>query len=284
MRVLKLLSILGLAALPLLAHADPESAHYRFDRQLIDTPDGQRHYRLDLAIPRRAPPASGYPVVYLLDGNNVLAELREEWLAELDSGTPPLLVMIGYDTDQRYDAQRNRDYTGAGSADFLQVLKAQIKPLIQTEQPIDQSRQMLWGHSYGGLFTLFAFFEDPGAFQTWFAASPSLRFQPETFAKGMGFTGFNLGQTRQVLIMRGSEEGKTPLVPLPGDTPEHIQAMANLPKDAGRLLAQYLSSVPGVQARYQEFAGATHPQMFSNALHPALRMAAGLGDSQSGTD
>ncbi|MDB5982782.1 MAG: hypothetical protein JWQ69_3797 [Pseudomonas sp.] len=278
MRILKLLSILLLATLSLLAHAAPESAHYRFDRQLVESPDGQRHYRLDLAIPRRAPPASGYPVVYLLDGNNVLAELREEWLAELDSGNPPVLVMIGYDTDKRYDPQRNRDYTGTRSADFLKMLKSQIKPLIQTEQPIDQSRQMLWGHSYGGLFTLFALFEDPSAFQTYFAVSPSLRFQPETFAKGMGFVGFQQGETRQVLILRGSEEGKTPVVPLEGDSPEHRQAIANLPKDAGRLLAQYLASVPGIHASYQEFEGATHPQMFINGLQPALRMAAGLGD------
>jgi uncharacterized protein len=276
MQNLKRLSILLLAILPLLAHADPESAYYRFDRQLIESPDGQRHYRLDLAIPRRTPPASGYPVVYLLDGNNVLAELREEWLAELDTGNPPLLVMIGYDTDKRYDAQRNRDYTGASSAEFLKVLTSQIKPLIQTRQPIDQSHQMLWGHSYGGLFTVFALLEDPSAFQTYFAVSPSLRFQPETFAKGMGFAGFQQGEARQVLILRGSEEGKTPMVPLEGDTPEHIQAMANVPKDAGRLLAQYLTTVPGVHASYQEFDGATHPQMFMNGLHPALRMAAGL--------
>lgn len=122
MNWIKSLTFMLFGVLPLLASADDQeipplaetgSAHYRFERLNIDSPDHQRHYRLDIGIPRSAPPATGYPVMYLLDGNNVMAELKEDWLGELNAGAPPLLVMIGYDIDGTYDGeQRTRDYTG----------------------------------------------------------------------------------------------------------------------------------------------------------------------------
>ncbi|MDB6143529.1 MAG: esterase [Pseudomonas sp.] len=272
---LKNLSFLLLSCLPLLARAAPDS--YRFERLTITSPDGQRHYRLDLAIPRRAPPATGYPVVYLLDGNNTKAELRADWLQELQAGNPPLLVMIGYDMDALYDMdQRTRDYTGAHSADFLTLIEKQIKPLIQKQQPIDLSRQMLWGHSFGGLFVIYALLENPGGFQTYVAASASLWFQPETFAKGMAFAGFSAEPARQVLIMRGSKEGKPPIKSFDGGSLKRREAMAKVPLEANRQLAEHLASVPGMKASYREFPGLTHGEVFTAALYPALRMAAGL--------
>lgn len=257
--------------------ADRGSAHYRFERLHVDSADGQRRYRLDLAIPRRAAPPAGYPVVYLLDGNNVMAELREDWLAELDAGNPPVLVMIGYDIEERYDMDlRTRDYTGASSAEFLKVVESSIKPLVQAQQPIDRTRQMLWGHSFGGLYVLYALFEHPGAFQTYVAASPSLWFQPETFAKGSRFQGIQEGSTRQVLIMRGSKEGNPPITHFDGGLPERRKAMAAVPADANLQLARHLASLPGMNVSYREFAGLAHGEMFTAALYPALRLAAGL--------
>ncbi|WP_297839446.1 alpha/beta hydrolase-fold protein [Pseudomonas sp.] len=290
----KTLLILLLSILPLVAHAtstpqkppqsaseptlaDRGSSHYRFERLHVDSPDGKRRYRLDLAIPRRAPPAAGYPVVYLLDGNNVMAELRDDWLGELDAGNPPVLVMVGYDIDARYDMDlRTRDYTSASSADFLKSLITQIKPLVERQQPIDRTQQMLWGHSFGGLFVLYALFENSQAFQTYFAASPSLWYQPETFAKGMGFTGIAEGSKRRVMIMRGSKEGRPPIKSFDGGSLERRKAMATVPDDANWQVAEHLKKLPGVTANYQEFEGLAHGEMFNAALYPALRMAAGL--------
>lgn len=159
----KTLSITLLGALPLMAYAagnvaentpplaETGSAHYTFERLNVDSPDGQRHYRLDIAVPKKAAPAAGYPVIYLLDGNNVMAELRDDWLEKLEAGSPPLLVMIGYDIDATYDMQqRTRDYTGATSAAFLELIQSKIKPDVQARYAVDQSRQMLWGHRSAG--------------------------------------------------------------------------------------------------------------------------------------
>jgi hypothetical protein len=120
----KTLSITLLGALPLMAYAagnvaedtpplaDTGSAYYRFERLKVDSPDGHVHYRLDIAIPKRDAPTRGYPVMYLLDGNNVMAELRDDWLGPLNQGSPPLLVMIGYDIDERYDMPQRRRHLG----------------------------------------------------------------------------------------------------------------------------------------------------------------------------
>lgn len=270
-------SVLLLSCLPLLANAATTSSFYRFERLQVDSPDGNLHYRLDLAIPLKAPPAAGYPVMYLLDGNNALAELKEEWLGELADGNPPLLVMIGYEMDDRYDMeQRTRDYTGASSAAFLDLIQNRIKPLVQSRYPIDQAQQSLWGHSFGGLFVLYALLEQPLAFQNWFAASASLWYQPQTWDKAMAFAGITGQPVRQVLIMRGSKEGKLPIKSFDGGSLERRKAMEAVPIEANREVARHLSEVPGIQARYRAFEGLNHTEVFSAALHPALRLAAGL--------
>jgi len=285
----KTLSITLFGALPLMAYAagnvaedtpplaETGSAHYTFERLTVDSADGQRHYRLDIAVPKKAPPATGYPVMYLLDGNNVMAELRDDWLGKLQEGSPPLLVMIGYDIDGTYDmTQRTRDYTGATSAAFLQLLEGRIKPEVQARYAVDQTRQMLWGHSFGGLFVLYALLETPEAFQTWFAASPSLWFQPMTFDNGMALQRFSGDQPRTVRIMRGEREGKPPVGQFDNGSPERRKAMAAVPNDSNRILAEHLASLPNTDATYEQPNGRNHGQMFSTALYPALRMAAGL--------
>jgi len=280
------LTVVLLSVLPLLARADNQekptllatgSAHYRFERLNVDSPDGQRHYRLDIGIPRNPAPAAGSPVMYLLDGNNALAELQDSWLGELDAGSPPLLVMIGYDIEDTYDGeQRTRDYTGATSKAFLELIESTIKPQIQTRYAIDPTRQTLWGHSFGGLFVLSALLERPDAFQTWIAASASLWYQPITFDNGMALGKFPEGTTRTVRLVRGEREGKPPIAQFDGGSPERRKAMQAVPSDANRLLAEHLATLPGTEASYEQFNGRNHGQMFSTALHLGLRRAAGL--------
>ncbi|MFK3972017.1 alpha/beta hydrolase [Pseudomonas sp. NPDC087358] len=281
-----ILTVIVFSALPLIAAAEDQenrtlaetgSAHYRFERLNLDSADGQRHYRLDIGIPRNPPAPAGYPVMYLLDGNNAVAELQEHWLAELNAGTPPLLVMIGYDIDGTYDGeQRTRDYTGATARAFLQVLETRIKPLIQAQYSVDRTRQTLWGHSFGGLFVLYALLEQPDAFQSWIAASASLWYQPITFDNGMALTAFPAGTTRSVRMVRGEREGRPPIAQFDGGSEQRRKEMQAVPNDANRLLAEHLATLPATEASYQQFNGRNHGQMFGTALHLGLRRAAGL--------
>ncbi len=93
--------------------ADTGAPGYRFERFVLDSNDGQRHYRIQVAVPDVPAPAGGFPVAYLLDGNAALMETGAAQLEALSkSARPPLVAFIGYDNDLRIDADsRAYDYT-----------------------------------------------------------------------------------------------------------------------------------------------------------------------------
>lgn len=60
----------------------------------------------------QSPPAAGYPVLYMLDGNAVMDKLDDAFLQQLFAGSPPVIVAIGYQTALPFDtAARAWDYT-----------------------------------------------------------------------------------------------------------------------------------------------------------------------------
>lgn len=259
----------------------------------VQSADAQRSYQVQLLVPARAAPASGFPVLYLLDGHAALAALKAQWLDELKAGTPPLLVFIGHAGERPFNVPaRTLDYTparrdgqpmqafngvqGGGAAAFLALLEQRIKPQVAALQPVDPAQQALWGHSFGGLFVLNTLFTQPASFSRYIAASPSLWWQSGLLLETeRDFA----GATAQLLIVRGSDEG-LPGNARPGVDPALLEqrrkAMAAVPADAARQMAERLARWSGLQVTYQEFAGLGHGPMLAASLRPALRMAAGL--------
>ena len=165
--------------------------YQRLEPFQVQSADAQRSYQVQLLVPARAAPASGFPVLYLLDGHAALAALKAQWLDELKAGTPPLLVFIGHAGERPFNVPaRTLDYTparrdgqpmqafngvqGGGAAVFLALLEQRIKPQVAALQPVDPAQQALWGHSFGGLFVLNTLFTQPASFSRYIAASPSL--------------------------------------------------------------------------------------------------------------
>ncbi|YCH20540.1 alpha/beta hydrolase [Pseudomonas sp. D1-3] len=275
--------------------ADKGSAHYRFTRRELASADGQRHYRIWIAIPEQAAPRAGYPVLYLLDGNAALGALQEAQLADLARRGPPVLVFIGYATDLRFDAAaRAYDYTpplpggepviddiarqrrGGGADVFLDLIEQRIKPLVQAQAPIDRQRQSLWGHSYGGLLTLHALFTRPASFQRYIAADPSLWWQG----------GFIL-QEAQAFVARPQPLDLTLLTggalherrPAGNDNDPQVrarrEAVAALPANADEQLAEQLAAAGHGPVRYKRYPDLSHGPMLPASLGPALRLGAG---------
>ena len=56
--------------------ADKGSRVYHFSATSFDSVDGTRHYRVWTAVPNTTAPASGYPILYMLDGNAVMRTAR----------------------------------------------------------------------------------------------------------------------------------------------------------------------------------------------------------------
>jgi predicted alpha/beta superfamily hydrolase len=147
------------------------------------------------------PPAGGFPVIYVTDGDGYFgtwafaARLRA-MSQELE---PAVVVGIGYpeaeqDLDvamQRrvnelvptIDPERRKEVAGsppeavalyAGADDLLQVIHTEVAPKVASVVPINRTRSTLFGHSLGGLFALHALFTHPEYFQTYLVLSPSI--------------------------------------------------------------------------------------------------------------
>ncbi|MCW1877707.1 alpha/beta hydrolase-fold protein [Erwinia sp. INIA-01] len=252
--------------------ADRGSAYYHFTVRQFDSADGRRHYKVWTAIPDKAPPASGYPLLYLLDGNAAMDKLSDDLLRQLSAVTPPVLVAVGYQTDLPFDQlARAYDYTpahwrdrqnrggreGGGSSAFRQLLTQTIAPQVEKGLPIDAQRRGLWGHSYGGLLVLDSFLSAP-SFNDYFAASPSVAQDDFVLLKRLGAVTKDEAKGRRLHLLEGDGD-----LPRPGE--EHRpDALA-----AVRVAVAELSD-NGVGVTWQLFPGLRHGEMFPASLRSAL--------------
>lgn len=126
-----------------------------------------------------------YPVLYLLDGqwdfkllDSVVGGLvYDKWMPEI------VVIGITYSGERPdYDALRAMDYTPTagerkGSGDgpkFFDFIKSELIPFAEANYRGDPGRRILGGHSFGGLFTLYAMFKEPALFWGYLAGSPDL--------------------------------------------------------------------------------------------------------------
>ncbi|AMO40195.1 alpha/beta hydrolase [Acinetobacter sp. BEC1-S18-ESBL-01] len=169
-------------------------------------------YLIQIYKPPVAPPQHGYPVLYILDGNATFpsaANIAQSIGAgSTKLGLDPLMIVaVGYPQQKTFDVQKRAyDYTPKPSAQFqaqgkykyggadqfIAFLNRELKPTIAKQFPINSQQQSLYGHSFGGLFVLYHFFQKPNAFQRYFAASPSLWFD-----QGMLFQQLNHWQSQK---------------------------------------------------------------------------------------
>lgn len=155
-------------------------------------------YKIFISHPKEPAPRSGYPVVYVLDGN-AFFQLFQETVrmqskrSEKTGILSSIIVGVGYPVEEDFVSDRRfYDFTpphaselpprphggewpNTGGADFfLDFIETELKPLMQKNYAIDPNQQSLFGHSLGGLFTLYVAFNQPHAFQTYIASSPSI--------------------------------------------------------------------------------------------------------------
>ena len=135
-----------------------------------------------------------YPVLYVLDGQwDFKLMLSVQGGLVYDRWTPQIIIVgiTWSGANANYDSLRAMDLTpaatrglpGSGAApQFLSFLKDQLIPFVETTYRADPRRRVLMGSSFGGLFTLYALFTDPGLFAGYMAGSPAV-----TYASRAGF-------------------------------------------------------------------------------------------------
>lgn len=258
---------------------DLPSSHYRFERFVMDSADGERRWAVDLAIPRREPPVGGFPALWMLDGNAALMVFDAELLGALARAPrPPVLVFLGYDNDLRIDTPaRTHDYTwpqraddrgrgigrGGGADVLLASIRQRIRPAVERRISLDPHGQTLWGHSFGGLFVLYALMERAGEFSGYAAGTPSLWWADGALAT-QSVRRFSRAREKppvSVLLTVGGGGD-------PGSASD----------DASAAFARRLSGAEGIELEYRVFPSLGHGPMFRASLLQALHRFAGIAE------
>jgi predicted alpha/beta superfamily hydrolase len=259
---------------------------------LRSTANGKR-YRIFVATPEEAPPARGYPVLYVLDGNTLFATAVQAARARA-GGNALLIVGVGYPADPDYDeGRRYEDFTPptlaskvkywlhvpqrraiGGNERFYRFLEDQVKPEVAHIAPVDPERATLFGHSLGGLFTLHVLFRHPNAFTSYVAASPSIWWQDRALLdEEKAYYGTPAPRPpRRVLIEAGGNERMRR-----DDTGNAMQRAVFDPRvvDNASEMAQRLAADHGgrTHAGLHIFPGQTHMSYFPQSLDSAVRFA-----------
>lgn len=150
-----------------------------------------QHYELNIALPESYAdnPDKEYPVLYLLDPYWDFAAINSMKSSLIyDKYIPEFIVVgIGYPGEKPdFGTLRQIDYTpvphrfdkNSGDAKaFLEFLELEVIPKIENELRVDSSFRALAGASLGGLFSLYAMFENPELFQGYIASSPAILWE-----------------------------------------------------------------------------------------------------------
>jgi predicted alpha/beta superfamily hydrolase len=239
--------------------------------------------RLFVAPPGGAAPEGGWPVLWVLDGNALFplfaALLRVADARPGDLRTPlPLVVGLGHAGDAAYDpAARAADYTlpeRGGQADrFLDALTSQWRPLLASHWPLHPARQTLFGHSFGGLLTLYALFARPGLFERHVAASPSIWWGDRAILRHRdAFLRHAAERPLRLTVTAGSLEEDAAAA----DTERLQRQQARKQISSAREIVQGLDRAPGVEATFRLFDGEDH----GGVVLPSARLA--LAEATSG--
>jgi predicted alpha/beta superfamily hydrolase len=177
--------VLLLATLAVARAADsapPVTLEHTEHRTIASARIGQT-YDLFVSLPEDyATLGKSYPVLYVLDGWHfpLLAFLQNNNLYS-ERMPPVIMVNISHGIGVNPMPLRARDFTpthlageqtSGGAAAFLDLLEHGIIPLVDHAYRTIPTDRGLLGHSYGGLFALYALEERPGLFQRIVAASP----------------------------------------------------------------------------------------------------------------
>ncbi|GAB1210792.1 hypothetical protein APSETT445_009590 [Aspergillus pseudonomiae] len=213
--------------LNMLAHA-PNTLQLELKNSDGDT------YQIQVAWPLAwdDPKAPGHSasIIYVLDGNALFFTTAEasRRSATLPTSDNAVVVGVGYPIEDRpYSPRRHYDYTPpcdtyvaprgidgqqqtaphGGATRFLEFLVGTVRTTLLTDVFCGLSviKEILIGHSLGGLCTLHALFQNTTPFDTFIALSPSIWWNNE----------FILGEAERFLKQRQDGVGSEPHATMP---------------------------------------------------------------------
>ncbi len=227
-------------------------------------------------------PGQKQPVIYALDSGYGLAGPQGALLSNTGAMQPAIVVSVGYvpgqpnmrNTDLLHNKVTQPDGTtiGGGGAAFEAFLLEDLKPFISSKYPAaDPARSVLFGHSFGGLFTANVFADRPDAFWGYIIGSASAWADPALIGRVAAAAPKASGQ--HVYLTVGEKEG--------AGKPGGGTTMT----DGYNGLLKALKGHPGVVLKAQLYKGETHlsyyPRLIADGFPAVLPPAMALGVYQA---
>jgi predicted alpha/beta superfamily hydrolase len=266
---------------------------------------GGEPYRIFLFIPAGTPPDEGWPLLVLTDGNATfpLAVASLVTQAPYPKATDVgwgVVAAIGYPSDAPYDGLRRSWDLGpppmktyppfveggppvkiGGSGALLDFIEADLLPRIGEMTLLNLQRRTLFGHSFGGLFTLYALFERPALFTRWVAASPTIYWEGcEILNNEAGRQPLPPGRSNFLHLSAGEYEGDE-LAPFQYRNDDAQTRLEKRKLEQTISLAQEmglrLDGAPdGLRTQFEVFAGETHMSVLPAVVNRAVSVAFSL--------
>ncbi|CAK7214586.1 hypothetical protein SBRCBS47491_002196 [Sporothrix bragantina] len=214
---------------------------------------------------------SEIPVIYVLDGNAYFLTAtdivrRQQYIARKKA----IIVGVGYpgldtvyapgrrgfdltppakkgvpqwpikdkDGNEEKDEDGNTKYWKlGGAAHFYKTLTTVVIPTVERDivpgLPWDSMKKVLFGHSFGGLFTLYSLFTDPGAFDVYIAASPSIWFNDGALVEEQEklFLESPVTEKKPLLYINSGSAEEDDVYRKPDDTDEQFKEREGFLKD-----------------------------------------------------
>lgn len=259
-------------------------------------------WRVFIHVPPGPAPKAGWPVLYMTDGNAVIATAVDAMRAQAfyPLGTNVgwgVIVAIGYPVDGAYDPlRRSWDlgpppgktyppfYDGTpevrtgGAGDFLAFIEDELKPWVASRTRIDEKRQALYGHSFGGLFALYALFTRSLSFRTYIAASPAIYWEDRVIDRFLqGFEAAVPDGLKADVILSAGEYETDKLAPFQigaEDEEKRLQHKKLIRTDEfARAMAERLDALPGLRASFELHAGENHMSILPVTVNRAVQAA-----------
>jgi predicted alpha/beta superfamily hydrolase len=152
------------------------------------------------------------PAIFALDAGYGVAGPIAQMMAGVGSMSPAYVVSVGYGEGQanwqrtdllhRSVTEGGVTYGGGGSR-FQAFLTQELRPFLEAKYPLDPTKAILCGHSFGGLFATNVLADAPDAFDGYVIASPSVWIDPQVLAK---LANAARGNGRRVFVAVGEKE------------------------------------------------------------------------------
>ncbi|HTY11475.1 MAG TPA: alpha/beta hydrolase-fold protein [Bacteroidota bacterium] len=138
--------------------------------------------------------ARTFPVIYLLDGQWDFPLVQAIFGQQYYDGFVPSAIVVAVawgGNNPNYDMLRVRDLTptapkelpqSGNAPNFLKFIKTELIPFIDARYRTKKDDRTLMGSSLGGLFTLYALFQETSTFQRYVLTSPAIGWDNNAIA------------------------------------------------------------------------------------------------------